>query len=316
MALNNMLHVRFQGMHVVNNFHLSPKGIIFVLWNPLVVDLDVIGLHEQYIHVRITCRRTQHTFYATFVYGLNTICQRRLLWNDLISFGTTCREPWMLLGDFNNVLSQEEKLGGLKVKNYETKDFDECINSVDLSDLRYIGCFYTWLSPHVRCKLDRVLVNSHWFSLNTVGLAEFLAPGCVSDHTLSIVSFLDNVGKQKRPFKFFNMWTLSDNFEILVRNNWKCRERGTEQFRLKHMFKRLKKPLHQLNRNNFSHISVRAGKAKQELVALQESLLNNDIVTDGYKDVKHKAERLLEAERLFIAQKAKIQYTKQGESMY
>ncbi|XP_073021246.1 uncharacterized protein [Primulina eburnea] len=255
MALNNMLRVRFQGMHVVNNFHLSPKGRIFVLWNPLVVDLDVIGLHEQYIHVRITCRRTQHTFYATFVYGLNTICQRRLLWNDLISFGTTCREPWMLLGDFNNVLSQEEKLGGLKVKNYETKDFVECINSIDLTDLRYI----------------------------------------------------------EKTIQIFNMWTLSDNFKILVRNNWKCRERGTEQFRLKHMFKRLKKPLHELNRNNFSHISVRAGKAKQELVALQESLLNNDIVTDGYKDVRHKAERLLEAERLFIAQKAKIQYTKQGD---
>lgn len=64
------------------------------------------------------------------------------------------------LGDFNNVFLTEEKNGGLKVTNYETNDFVDCVASVDLIDLKYVGCFFTWMSPKFCSKLDRVMVNN------------------------------------------------------------------------------------------------------------------------------------------------------------
>lgn len=75
--LQSMMWIRFQGMMVVHNFLLNTMGQILVLWNPLKVDLSVISVIEQSIHVQITCLSTKTVFCASFVYGFNTIVQRR-----------------------------------------------------------------------------------------------------------------------------------------------------------------------------------------------------------------------------------------------
>ncbi|XP_073295036.1 uncharacterized protein [Primulina huaijiensis] len=312
-ALQNLMRVRFQGMRVFHNFMLNDKGQIMVLWYPSSVNIDLIDMSDQAVHVRVICLRTKFTFLASFVYGFNTIRQRRMLWDELIAFSANCQVPWMLLGGFNNVLSPDEKKGGLKVNNYEIKDFVECINSIDLMDLRSIGCFYTWMSPRVCSKLDRVLVDNRWITSNVEGVAEFIAPGCVSDHSLTIVSLLEPTVNKKRPFKFFNMCALSEHFEVLVLSVWKFQGHDTAQFRLKQLFKGLKKPLEALNCKHFSHISARATKAKQELEELQGQMLLDGVMRDRYKSIRRNAEMLLEAERSFIAQKAKIKFLQPGD---
>lgn len=168
------------------------------------------------------------------------------------------------------------------------------------------------MSPSVCCKLDRVLVNSNWMSSNLVGQAEFIAPGCVSDHSLSIVSFLQHSAKKNKPFKILNMWTVCESFLQVVETNWKFLGHGTEQYKLKQLLNGLKIPLLALNRKNFSHISTRAAAAKLELETLQRSLLNSGVMPNNYKVVKKLAELLLEAERLFIAQKTKCKFLKEG----
>lgn len=44
-------------------------------------------------------------------------------------------------------------------------------------------------------------------------VCEFLVPGCVSDHSLDIVSTLAPKKKLVKPFKFFNIWSLHDKFD-------------------------------------------------------------------------------------------------------
>lgn len=67
----------------------------------------------------------------------------------------------------------------------------------------------------MRNKLDKVMINPRWTNANLYGLAEFLAPGCVSDHALCLVTILEESIVRKKPLKFFNMWTLNENFIIL-----------------------------------------------------------------------------------------------------
>lgn len=59
------------------------------------------------------------------------------------------------------------------------------------------------MSPSVCSKLDRVLVNPCWLNYNLDGMAEYIAPGCVSDHTLSVVSFLEPCVKKKKTIQIF-----------------------------------------------------------------------------------------------------------------
>lgn len=157
-----------------------------------------------------------------------------------------------MFGDFNDVLSRADKKGGLQVKNYETSDFVDCIGTLDLVDLKSLGCYFTWMSPKVCSKLDRVMVSHDWFGTNFVSIAEFVAPGCISDHTISIVScFEDRFAKVKRAFKFFNMWTLSDKLLVIVAQKWCFDGYGTAQFRVKQLVNRLKGPLKNLNVKHF-----------------------------------------------------------------
>ncbi|XP_052198247.1 uncharacterized protein LOC127805524 [Diospyros lotus] len=135
-----------------NNFHLQVAGCILILWNPEKVDIQILDAAPQVIHCYARCKVTSFAFHVSFVYAFNSVISRRELWSNLVSFGDHCNGPWLALGDFNCVQSSEEKLNGLPVTSYETKDFQECCLSVGLSDMASIGCFYTWSnnSPNSR----------------------------------------------------------------------------------------------------------------------------------------------------------------------
>lgn len=313
-SLATMMRIHFPGMSVVHNFDFSDKGRILIIWNHNSTTLNVLDIGDQFIHAEIKCLLSEKVFIATFVYGFNILVKRRPLWNELKNFGIGLSMPWLVLGDFNNVLSPNEKKGGLMVKNYETKDFVDCVASLDLIDVKSIGCFYTWMSPKVCSKLDRVMVNNMWITSALVGLAEFVAPGCSSDHTITIVSCIEEQKtKEKIPFKFLNMWTLCEDFLTVVSRKWKFGGYGTAQFRLKELLGGLKTPLKHINNKHFSHISSRANKAKERLLVAQHESLTTGMLDVNMKEIRIEAERLLEAERLFLAQKAKCNFLKQGD---
>lgn len=78
----------------------------------------------QGIHINISSLVSQFSFTTTFVYGLHTIVARRDLWDSLWMLYPTC--PWMVLADFNSILSQDDKQKGSAVSNYEIVDFNDC----------------------------------------------------------------------------------------------------------------------------------------------------------------------------------------------
>lgn len=55
----------------------------------------------------------------------------------------------MVGGDFNVILNEEEKLGGLEFIQNEAIDFAECINSYVLTKVKYIGSKCTWWNSRI-----------------------------------------------------------------------------------------------------------------------------------------------------------------------
>jgi len=71
-------------------------------------------------------------------------------------------------GDFNVILHEEEKIGGLPVYPQENEDFAFRVNSYDLLDIHFTGSPYTWWNGgiHQDCifkRLDRFFVNANLF---------------------------------------------------------------------------------------------------------------------------------------------------------
>ena len=90
---------------------------------------------------------SQVSFHATFVYGLHTIVDRRDLWDSLRMWCPS--GPWLVLGDFNSILSQDDKLNGNVVSMYEIDDFHNYCHDLGLFNLNYSGCHFTWSTGHV-----------------------------------------------------------------------------------------------------------------------------------------------------------------------
>nr|XP_009619303.2 uncharacterized protein LOC104111332 [Nicotiana tomentosiformis] len=73
--------------------------------------------------------------------------------------------PWMVGGNFNVILHEDEKIGGLPVYPPVYEDFAFCINSSGLFDLGYNGIPFTWWNgrsnaEYIFKRLDMILLKN------------------------------------------------------------------------------------------------------------------------------------------------------------
>ncbi|KAH0673683.1 hypothetical protein KY284_006574 [Solanum tuberosum] len=85
----------------------------------------------------------------TAVYARCSAIERLELWEDLENVVEGNHLPWVVGGDFNVIRNEEEKLGGLPVSNLETIDFEQCLNSYALEELKFTGSKYTWWNGRI-----------------------------------------------------------------------------------------------------------------------------------------------------------------------
>ncbi|MCE3050917.1 hypothetical protein HAX54_048511 [Datura stramonium] len=77
------------------------------------------------------------TLIVTMIYAKCSALERIELWNNLEDLSSEMKQPWLIDGDFNVVLNEEEKIGGLLVYPPEYEEFAHCINSCDISDINF-----------------------------------------------------------------------------------------------------------------------------------------------------------------------------------
>lgn len=134
-----------------------------------------------------------------------------MLWEDIYQLSADMESPWLIGGDFNVVLSEEEKIGGLQVHDVDHEDFDVCIQSCDLEEVQFKGSPFTWWNCRIGSdcifeRLDRMLSNQlmqNWF--NHMEVEHLARTG--SDHTPILLHMEEGVTTHRKPFRFLNFWT-------------------------------------------------------------------------------------------------------------
>ena len=71
------------------------------------------------------------------------------------------------MGDFNEILTHDEKVGGRPRGDYLMNNFRNALEEGGLSDLGWEGDKYTWSNRHdnetfIKERLDRVVANQVW----------------------------------------------------------------------------------------------------------------------------------------------------------
>lgn len=94
-------------------------------------------------------------------------------WNETTCgiISTTLMSILIFLGwfgrDFNVIISDEEKIGGLQLYPQEYEEFSFYMNSFELMDINFKHSIFTWWNGRIdkECifkRLNRLMVN-HWF---------------------------------------------------------------------------------------------------------------------------------------------------------
>ena len=74
----------------------------------------------------------QKEFLLTYVYGYNQDHLRKQLWDDLVSMALNNLEAWGVLGDFNAVLSESDRIGRNVAVDNEIEEYADCIEACEL----------------------------------------------------------------------------------------------------------------------------------------------------------------------------------------
>ena len=83
------------------------------------------------------------------------------------------------MGDFNELLSNEEKLGGAVRSDSTFWDFRNLVDNCKIRDMRSSGNPLSWVGKRdnewVQCRLDRCFGNDEWYRLFPRSHVEYMA---------------------------------------------------------------------------------------------------------------------------------------------
>lgn len=128
--------------------------------------------------------------------------------------------PWLITGDFNSVLQQDDRIGGNPVSMSKITDFHKSVVECGLLELPYYGSRYTWNDKQgeyrIWSKIDWALVNMEWIDIMPDYKVKFLPEG-VSDHNPIHLELKEAVKISRRAFKYCNTWSKHQIFFINCR---------------------------------------------------------------------------------------------------
>ncbi|KAF8109207.1 hypothetical protein N665_0101s0035 [Sinapis alba] len=140
-------------------------------------------------------------------------------------------EAWILLGDFNEILGNHEKIGARERLALSFQDFRNLVRNNNLLDVNSIGNRFSWVGKRgthtIQCSLDRTMANGAWFTEFPAFETEFLELG-ESDHRPLVIFISHDKEEPRRVFRFDSRMTHKEGFNESVYRGW----RGSGQMQL------------------------------------------------------------------------------------
>ena len=128
-----------EGLVVASN---GSKGGLALLWKKEVM-LDVQTFGPWHIDVEVGGADGMGKWRFIGFYGQPDTSRREETWRILKRLGNSNHLPWLCMGDFNESVSDSEKLGGNLRSPKQMERFRDATNRCQLRDLGYVGPRFT-----------------------------------------------------------------------------------------------------------------------------------------------------------------------------
>ncbi|XP_038971770.1 uncharacterized protein LOC120104539 [Phoenix dactylifera] len=142
------------------------SGGILVLWRRGVATIDVFHNCSQQV-IMVISTPDAAPWVLCGVYASTDHRVRRILWQEITDL-TAQGIPAVVIGDFNCILSQDEKRGGTAFTDrVDRREFRDFVSRNGLVDLGFSGPQFTWCNnqqgnARVWERLDRAFASPDW----------------------------------------------------------------------------------------------------------------------------------------------------------
>ncbi|KAI0522317.1 hypothetical protein KFK09_004689 [Dendrobium nobile] len=197
-------------------------GILF-RWRKDVAIFNVKEVSSQVVVGNLEVLNRKCWLVST-VYGSRNSVDRKLLWEKLENLNTG-NLPAVIGGDFNCILSQEEKRGGKKFTfSQGARDMKGFMNNNDFHEIGFVGPKFTWCNNKSRSsrileRLDRCLLNSYAMNSIQLALVKHLSR-FASDHCPIILEIFKPITVARKDLRFEDVWTSYHGATALVEKSW------------------------------------------------------------------------------------------------
>ncbi|KAG5540926.1 hypothetical protein RHGRI_020977 [Rhododendron griersonianum] len=206
------------------------------------------------------------TWAFTGVYGPVINSLREDLWVELSAVAFRWEVPWCVGGDFNVVRFPHERYGCVSISRIMRR-FSDCISELELVDPPLSGSRFTWFGNQEErsmSRIDRFLCSASWEEL-CPGLIQSALPRITSYHNPILLNS-GGIRSGRTPFRFENMWLLSEGFTERVGEWWNSYSvMGKPSFVLAKKLKLLKEDLRKWNSEVFGNLKDQKDKVVDEI---------------------------------------------------
>ena len=224
-----------------------------MLWKK-EVKLEIMGYAGNFIDAIVIDETLNFKWRITGFYGCSEVQKRKESWDQLKALNRRFQLPWLCFGDFNEILSMDEKMGGACRSQRQMEGFRSAVNACCFKDLGFFGPKFTWCNmqegdDRVYLRLDRAFATQSWADNYKEARVHHIVDS-TSDHFALLIS--DSTVYQlprRRRFHFEAMWTKKEECMNIAEAAWRS---STNQINPRGMAERLNQCAIELNRWNRS----------------------------------------------------------------
>ncbi|XP_062113344.1 uncharacterized protein LOC133824476 [Humulus lupulus] len=303
------------------DYYNSPatEGRILVLWRRSFVNVQVLLVHQQFVHCLVKFSGLQQDLVITFVYGFSLLAERLDMWRGLSSL-SILNLPWLVVGDFNSVFDFDDRVGGREIGANELVDSTAWLAHSHLAKLKCVGSNFTWSNKQeggdrVYSKIDHAFINEGWIDFLLNSIVE-LHWEVYSDHCFFLIKThsAGNLGVQ--PFRFFNCWITHNKFKETVMENWLKPMTARGLWGVTKKLLRLKHVLRKFNRMEIGDIEQRFHQAKgdyQEALTKVQEFPFDVSAQEAEKKAAISYKIHYARYRSFLIQRSKVTWLQKGD---
>ncbi|KAH1213353.1 putative ribonuclease H protein [Glycine max] len=299
---------------------INSAGGLLCIWNndSFLVNRKIVG--SGFIMLEGLWVKENKKVIITNVYAPCDLQGKRNQWEEILHLKSSYQnELWCILGDFNSIRNQSERLSSSQnsVNSSSIAEFNSWISLMAVEEVRSIGRKYTWFRPNgsVMSKLDRFFISDSWL-IQWPDTTQFVLDRDFSDHC-PILLRSNFVDWGPKPFKVMDWWLQDKGFQDMVALKWSnYHPNGWGGFALKQKLKFIKGCIRQWSSSNGVINVKKIQDLKKELNAL-EAGISDRIMNQSEVDLKKSLQEQLwhasNAYESMLRQKARVKWLKEGD---